>query len=77
MGIDQRVDNALGEGDPRDVLAAQEAFARELDEIDASEEITDDPDAPADSPAPDEQLASGEPIRSLMPDGSIFSLAVR
>jgi hypothetical protein len=76
-GIDQHVDDALAEGNPRDVLAAQEAFARELDEITSSRGSADEPHASADSSESEEQLTSGEPIRSLMPDGSIFSLTVR
>ena len=42
-----------------------------------NEESADEPKASADSLEPEEQLTSGEPISSLMPDGSIFSLAVR
>lgn len=36
-----------------------------------NEESADEPKASADSLEPEEQLTSGEPISSLMPDGSI------
>jgi hypothetical protein len=75
-GIDQQVDNALTNGGFQDVLAAQEAFARELDEISARDRDDEEPEASGDSLVSEEQLTSGEPTISAMPDGSVFSLTI-
>jgi hypothetical protein len=75
--LDEQVDDALTTGDQRDVLAAQEAFAAELDGISSRQSAADELEASADSPDAVEQVVSGKTIGSVMPDGSIFSLTLR
>jgi hypothetical protein len=79
--IDKGVDDALTRGDPSDVIAAQEAFAANLDGPNPGDEAGYDPEARAcdvpSPPATGAQAVPGEHVESQMPDGSIFSLTVR
>jgi hypothetical protein len=66
---------------PSDVIAAQQAFAEDLDGLNPRDEAGYDPgdhDPQRAKPAATgAQAVPGEHVESQMPDGSIFSLTVR
>lgn len=74
---DSKVEDALARGDSQSILTAQKTFARKLVRIAPKREGTDEPETSAGSLGTDDQLRPGNPVESAMPDGSIFSPAVR
>lgn len=75
--LDKRVDDALATGDPQAVLAAQQAFAADQDRIAPRELPAGESGALADAVDIAGQAARGRAADSVMPDGSIFSVAIR
>ena len=59
------------------MLAAQEAFAAELDGIGSRQSTAEERNESADSLDAEEQVVPGQTIESVMPDGSILSLTLR